>query len=204
MFLTDEGCLLRRADSGENHTLLVIFLRTNGLKFALSRKRSKPDPSTSIPDIFEYGEFTLRQSDPSKPAFLKEFSSNRRFPGIARHYGTLEAASALTRFVEKNLIHMEYFSDSWDLLESALASLATHHRPEITLLKALYLFSSKEGYAVRAQWLEQKSPAFRREVSQILKNPVDEVEASSSAVREAIQNLNHYFVESTDLLPLEW
>jgi len=204
VFLTDEGCVLRKADSGENHTLMVFFLRENGLKFALSRKRSRADSSIHVPDLFESGEATIEQKNSAKPAFLKEFTPQRHFPQIARHYRTLQAASSLARFYEKNLFHMEHFGAAWDLLQTALDSFASKHEPEATLLKALFVFARLEGYPVQAQWLELKKSGDRNTISALLRNPVGEAPFDQGQARGWTRDLFRFFQQETDLLPPDY
>jgi recombinational DNA repair protein (RecF pathway) len=203
VFLTDEGCLLRKADSGEHHCLLVFFLKENGLKFALTRNRSKSDSSSTLPDLFEAGDVCLQQKDAAKPAFLREFNPNRRFPTIARHYKTFRAASSLARFYERNLIHMEHFEDAWALLSKALLSFAMKHEPETTLFKTLFIFARMEGYPVQAQWLEGQKPTTRKELTAALQMPVGEARTDPVTLTDAIGDLNRFFAEATDLLPID-
>jgi hypothetical protein len=203
VFLTDEGCLLRKADSGENHTLMVFFLRENGLKYTLCRRRAGPDTSIHIPDLFETGEATMEQKDTSRPSFLKEFTPHQHFPEIARHYKTFKAASLLAQFYEKNLYHMEHFSAAWDLLQTALGSFAAKHQPEATQLKALFVFARLEGYPVQAQWLGSKKPAERASLSALLSKPVGVEAIDHVKAGEWIQDLNRFFQRETDLLPAD-
>ena len=202
MYLTEEGCLLRRGDSGENHSLLVFFLKDSGLRFVLARRRSKPDAGGCLPDLFETGEVYLQQKDSSKPAFLREFTLQNRFPGIARQYQALSAASALAQFYERNLIHMENFGNAWELLQRALQSFSVNRQPQVTLLKALFSFARMEGYAVRAQWLQLQPASIRNQLVAILQNPVGQVSPEEAAlVESAIADLKSYFSRETDLLP---
>ena len=201
MYLTEEGCLLRKADSGENHTLLVFFLKESGLRFVLARRSARPAAGSTLPDLFETGEVYLQQKEPAKPAFLREYTPERRFPGIARQYKAFTAAAELARFYEKNLVHMEHFDQAWDLLQKALQSFATSNRPEVTLFKALYLFASMEGYPVRAQWLQQKSPSTRKDLLEVLQVPVSAVSVEANRIEEAVADLNSFFSRETDLLP---
>ena len=203
MYLTEEGCLLRKADSGENHTLLVFFLRESGLRFVLARRRSKPQAGGSLPDLFETGEVYLEQKDTAKPAFLREYTPASRFPGIARQYKAFTSAAILTRFYEKNLVHMEHFEAAWDLLQRALESFSGHRQPEVTLFKALSLFAKLEGYPVRAQWLQMKSRETREQLLAVLQAPVGEVKVESLPMEETITDLLRYFARETDLLPPE-
>ncbi|MEX0326314.1 MAG: hypothetical protein AB3N33_09530 [Puniceicoccaceae bacterium] len=201
MFLTEEGCLLRKTDSGENHTLLVFFLRESGLRYVLARRRSKQPAGNALPDLFETGEVYLQQKDAAKPAFLREYTPLSRFPGIARQYTAFAAAAQLTRFYEKNLIHMEHFNGSWDLLQKALESFAAQPQPHVTLFKALYLFAKLEGYPVNAQWLQQKEPALRKALQGVLQQPVNEVSMEPKLLQESLTDLFNYFQRETDLLP---
>lgn len=201
MYLTEEGCLLRKTDSGENHTLLVFFLRESGLRYVLARRRSKQPAGNALPDLFETGEVYLQQKDTAKPAFLMEYTPLSRFPGIARQYTAFTAAAQLTRFYEKNLIHMEHFNGAWDLLQKALESFAAHPQPQVTLFKALYLFAKLEGYPVNAQWLQRKQPALRKALQGVLQQPVNEVSMDPKPLQESLSDLFNYFQRETDLLP---
>ena len=201
MHLTDQGCLLRKADSGENHYHLVFFLKENGLKSVLCRRRNKPGSGTAIPDLFESGELTLEQRGPGKPAFLKEFSPLGRFSGIARNYRALTTAAQLCGFYEKNLIHMEHFGSAWALLHSALESLAEKPHPEVTLLKSLYLVARAEGYPVNAHWLGRKGATERQAITALLQNPVGEHDTDPRETSRWIDDLNRFFQAETDLLP---
>jgi hypothetical protein len=200
VFLNGQGCLLRKAESGENHFLLVFFLREHGLRMALMRKRSRSSPLAHDPDLFDSGDLIIEQKGENKPAFLKEFTPNMRFTEIARQYKAFLAASRLTRFYEKNLFHMEHFEAAWDLLHTAMDSFSKNRQPAVTYLKALYVFAKSEGYPVREEWFGSLSPDNRSLVDAIMKQPVDAVELESADVDYWIHNLEAYFMQSTDLI----
>lgn len=202
MHLSDQGCLLRKADSGENHFHLVFFLKASGLKSVLCRRRIKPDSVVALPDLFESGDLTVEQRGPGKPAFLKEYSPTVRHPGIARNYHALTAAARLCRFYEKNLVHMEHFGSAWELLHTTLDSLAGKPHPEVSLLKSLYLFARTEGYPVNAQWLGRKSPEERQAIISLLQNPVGASGTDPAQAGRWVDDLNRYFQAETDLLPV--
>ncbi|MEX0331688.1 MAG: hypothetical protein AB3N64_09725 [Puniceicoccaceae bacterium] len=201
MYLTEEGCLLRKADSGESHTLLVFFLRESGLRYVLARRRAKPQAGSALPDLFETGEVYLQQKDDSKPAFLMEYTPLSRFPGIARQYQAFASAAQLTRFYEKNLIHMEHFNGAWELLLKSLESFAVQRQPQVTLFKALYLFAKLEGYPVKAQWLQRKRPHLQDPLLKVLQQPVNEATIEPKLLEDCINDLFKYFQQETDLLP---
>lgn len=201
MFLTDQGCLLRKADSGENHLLLVVFLKENGLRNVLARKRVKPEAGNHLPDLFECGEFSIEQKDPARPCFLKEYAPLTRFPDIARSYSRLTCACQLTRFYERNLLHLEHFPSVWELLLTALDAFSGKPDPETTLLKALYRFARSEGYPVKAQWLDSLPASLKGRVAEALQKPVGAAPADPGDVREWTRHLYRFFEQSTDLLP---
>jgi len=201
VFLNDQGYLLRKADSGESHLLLVVFLQENGLRHVLARKRTRPQPGSHLPDLFDLGEFSIEQKDPARPAFLREFSPSRRFEGISRHYANLTAASRLTRFYERNLIHLEHFAPVWELLGQALQGLAEKPEPELILFKALYVFARSEGYPVRAQWLESRPRDMREAMLTALRAAPGDQPLDKEVLREWTADLCRFFQNSTDLLP---
>lgn len=201
MFITDHSSLLRKSDSSENHLLLVFFLKEHGLKSVLARKRSKAASGQNIPDLFETGELVLEQKDPSKPAFLKDFTSGTQFPEIARRYQRLKNASSLTRFYERNLIHMEHFSSAWELLQATLAAFAEKDPPELVLFKSLFLFARMEGYPVSQHWLDQLGKDDRIGIQKCLRQPVENCTESTAQLNLWLQSLYQYFQQDTDLLP---
>ncbi|MGC9450396.1 MAG: hypothetical protein ACP5I4_03025 [Oceanipulchritudo sp.] len=203
VFLTDQACLLRKAPSGENHLLLAFFLRETGLKYALARKATSSGGTPALPDLFEWGELRMEQKDPARPAFLREFMRKRGFPGIARDFRTLRAASRLALFYERNLQHMESFPEAWNLLLTALENLSEKRKPEAVLLKALFLFARNEGYAVRAHWLAQLRKAWRGDVARVLQDPVEACTADPAQLDDWIHDLCRFFAQETDLLPPE-
>jgi recombinational DNA repair protein (RecF pathway) len=200
VFLNEQGCLLRKAESGESHFLLVFFLRERGLRMTLMRKRSRSTQLAHEPDLFDSGDLVIEQKGESKPAFLKEFTPKLRFTDIARQYTALKAASRLTRFYEKNLFHMEHFETAWELLHTALDSFSKNNQPGITYLKALYVFAKSEGYPVREEWLGNQSPDNRSHINAIMRQPVGSIELESGQVDHWIRNLETYFMQSTDLI----
>ena len=203
MFITDQGFLLRKADSSERYTLLIFFLKGHGLQAALTHKRSKPDPHLNIPDLFECGEVVLQKRGDTKPAFLKEFSTEKQFPQIALHYPCLVAACQLARFYEQNLLHMESYADAWDLFSNAIASLAMHKRPSASLFKALYVFARTEGYPVRAQWLDALPIKQKNMVMTVIQSPIQEIEIDSKEIEAQIINLSRFLKYETDIIPIE-
>lgn len=200
VFVNGQGCLLRKAESGESHFLLVFFMRERGLQMALMRKRSRSSALAHDPDLFDSGELVLEQKGESKPAFLKEFTPNLRFTQIARQYKALQAASRLTQFYEKNLFHMEHFEAAWELLHTALGSFSKNRQPAVTYLKALYVFAKLEGYPVREEWLGNQSSDNRSLINTIMRQPVDAIELEPANVDHWIGKLEAYFMQSTDLI----
>ena len=204
MFISDQGCLLRKSSSGENHLLMVFFLRQQGLKSALSRISRSLAMSSPKPDLFHSGSVLIEQRDEGKPAFLKDFQPEHLHRGIGLAYRSLACASALSRFYERNLLHLELFQEAWILLHQALAAFSLKPLPEATLLKAFFLFARSEGYPVTAQWLNAKPPQPRRDLTTILRSPPERVEASPHEVGFWIQDLEHYLRDQTDLRPSDW
>ena len=98
---------------------------------------------------------------------------------------------------------MENFEGAWNLLHTALQSFALRHEPDATLFKALFLFARMEGYAVQAQWLERRNPTSRAALGDILKKPVGESTADPALLADGMKDLNRYFSETTDLLPVD-
>lgn len=205
MFVTGHGCLLRKADSGENHILLALFLRETGLKYALARKPAKARAGQFLPDLFEIGDFVLEQKDPAKPAFLKDYQPALRFPETARDYRRLKAASQLARFFERNLLHMESFESAWRLLRRTLQAIASQPLPDAALLKALFLMARDEGYPVVSNWLQHKPEAERNAIAVVLRNPLAELAGSvdPELPQAWVTDLYRFLEYHTDLLPPE-
>jgi recombinational DNA repair protein (RecF pathway) len=201
VFISDQGCVLRKDASGENNLLLVFFLREQGLKYVLARKRGKSSGGPQVPDLFESGDVIIEQKDPARPAFLRDYSPGTLHEGIGRSYRHLEAASSLVRFFEKNLLHMEHYPEAWDLLHSALGALAAKPLPEATLLKTYFLFARSEGYPVVAHWLESMPAGEQGALSAILRKPVEEITATPAELGAWVHNLSLFFKRETDLLP---
>jgi recombinational DNA repair protein (RecF pathway) len=203
VFISDQGCVLRKTVSGENHFLLVLFLKENGLKYVLARKAAGKKQTVTIPDLFQTGDVVIEQKDASRPAFLKDFALRHEHKGIGRTYRSLQAASSLARFYEQNLLHMEHFPEAWDLLQRSMRSLAQKPRPEVTLFKTSFIFARSEGYPVVAHWLRQKSPAEQAAISHVLQEPVDKAGSDEAMVKSWIRDLNGFFARETDLLPVD-
>ncbi|MFO7724131.1 MAG: hypothetical protein R6V45_01165 [Oceanipulchritudo sp.] len=204
MFISDQGCLLRKSSSGENHLLLVFFLLETGLKSALSRISRSSAKASPQPDLFHSGSVLIEQRENGRPAFLKDFQPERLHRGIGGAYRALACASALTRFYEGNLLHLESFRDAWSILHHALGAFSEKPLPEATLLKALFLFARSEGYPVTAQWLNSKRASQRNCVVSILRQPPGRVDASPGELDFWIQDLERYFHDHTDLKPSGW
>jgi len=201
VFISDQGCLLRQADSGEHHVLLVLFLRGHGLRHALARRRSRPDAGQQLPGLFETADFTLEQKDPSRPVFLRECAPLRRFPGIGRGYPFLQAAAAVARLYERNLVHMEHFGAAWDLLQKALAAVSEKPRPDLTLLKTTFLLARAEGYPVGERWLAERPAAERAALLRALHEPLATAAAGPAEVEAWTRDLFRFLARETDLLP---
>ena len=200
MFLKDQGCLLRKSPSGEHYNLLVFFLRENGLQMILTRRRTKTSIAVNDPDLFESGEVNIEKKGDNKPGFLKEFIPQSRYPGIAKKYRSLEAASRLTRFYEKNLVHMEFYDAAWELLHTALESFSQKEQSGVILLKSLFVFAKLEGYPVKDDWLERFPESTKCKLWQLIRSPVDSVDVDPSNVTNWITALEQYFIQHTDLL----
>lgn len=201
MYLSGEGYLLGKTDSGESHHLLAVFLKEHGLLRVMARKRSRPQAGSHLPDLFDLGEFSLEQKEPTRPAFLREFSPIRRHTALSRRYSALAAASHLARFYERNLVHLEHYAPVWDLLGRALEGFAGPVDPELILFKALYVFARHEGYPVRADWLESRPRAMREQMAQALRSDPASVRMDPALLREWTADLCRYFQHYTDLLP---
>ncbi|MGA1204489.1 MAG: hypothetical protein ACO3ZW_01570 [Opitutales bacterium] len=199
MFLHDQGCLLRKEATGERHLLLVFFLKGNGLQIVLTRKPSKQGPGSGLPDLFDSGEVIIEKKG-DKPAFLKEFIAGKSRSGLARSYKALQAAARLALFMEKNLLHMEHFEASWDLLHNALDSLGNRQQSSTVLLKAFYIMARTEGYPVRESWIGKLPAGDRREILQLIQQPVDSIEIDESRIRHWVSVLEKFLQDETDLL----
>jgi recombinational DNA repair protein (RecF pathway) len=196
MYLSEEGCLLRKSPSGETFILLVFFLRDSGLLNVLARRSS----AGNLPDLFTSGTLYASRRRPSGPAFFQDFERLQGFESIGRSYGALSWASFLGRFYELNLVHMESFSEAWAILHQALRALATKPLPEATVLKACYLLARTEGYPVRSQWLESRPEADRLALTGILRRPAEAIDTSPAEVKRWLQELAAFLRESTDLV----
>jgi recombinational DNA repair protein (RecF pathway) len=179
--------------------LLACFLRENGLRYVLARTRqTRP---ASLPDLFATGDLLYEQKDPARPAFLREFTAEAEYAAIGSHYKRLQAASRITRFYERNLLHMETYAAAWTLLQAALAALAAKPAPEVVLLKTLFQFARHEGYPVHAHWLAPKAAAERAAISTVLRQPLDGIDCPQQRVSDWTTDLLLFFGRETDLLP---
>lgn len=194
------GCLLNKRDSGERFRLLHFMLETAGLQPVLLR-RSRQGASLAEPDLFETGWLSLEYRSPGGIAFLREFEPEARFPGIARDYRVLESAARLSRFLERNLTHMESFEDTWRILQEALPAFAEKPHPQATLLKALVRVARSEGYPVLQSWQARLDPGDRPAVARLLKQPLDALDASPPRLGHWIRSFYRFLAEETDLLP---
>ena len=202
MYLTDQACLLRKADSGERHQLLVFFMRENGLRTALARHPQRPGKGPALPDLFEFGRVTLQQRDASRPAFVHEYEHMQAFPEIARSYPCLRTAARLSRFFERNLIHMENFEEAWALLHAALTAMAASAPAQASLIKAVYRMARSEGYPVFSNWLKRLPGPECRSVEDVLRQPVAAIDPARAEEIEAwLGSLFRFLENETDLLP---
>jgi len=198
--IQDQAVVLRKSLSGENHLLLVFFLRSHGLRYVLARRSGKENLSRTIPDLFENGDIVIQQKAPDRPGFLKEFHPAVVENSLGRSYKALQAASHLAAFYEKNLVHMEDFTEAWELLGNTFETMRVKPRPDITLLKALVLFARSEGYPVISQWLKEKPEADQQTLTRLLKSAVEETDLDESSVRSCLAILLRFFDRDTDLV----
>lgn len=199
MRIHDQAFILKKALSGEHHQVLSLFMREQGLRYVLMRRSRTPSPS-GFPDLFEKGEVIISQKSPDGPSYLVEFHQKKANNGLGRSYRALQAASRLSAFFEKNLVHMEHFGEAWDLFGNALASFQSKERADVILLKALVLFARSEGYPVIASWLNEQPSRDREILVNMLQSPVESAELDSPRVRAYTADLLRFFDHHTDLL----
>jgi len=201
MLFSDQAFVLKKSPSGESFHLLTLFMRSNGLRYTLMREPRTMRSAQAVPDLFERAEVVIEQKRQDGPSYLKETRTIASGSGLANSYSALEAASHLSSFYEKNLLHLERFEEAWLIFENALMSFQEADRPEVTLLKALVLFARSEGYPVIARWFSEKSPADQKALGSILRSPVQEAQLSQAEVKAHTRDLLRFFARDTDLLP---
>lgn len=195
--------LLRRGVSGEHHWLLVCFFANEGLQYVMMRRPGARRPAFPVPDLFEIGEYSYQRKGEVPPSFLREYQSLQTFPEIARSLTALHCASSLCRFYERNLVHMEFFSEAWNTLVNGLQALAWRPQPLATYLKCLYRFARAEGYPVRQQWLGEWSQPQRAELEQVLHLPLDQCRCDEARLQSFLLSFNAWLARETAILPAD-
>lgn len=180
------GIVLYRQLAGEHHLRLHLAAPERGLLRVLARHASKGTPPP--PDLFDAGDFTVEASR-GNAYFLKDFRLQRRRTELAQSYAAFEAACEFAEVFRKNLEHLEEPAEPVALLERGLDAFETGQRPEVTLLKSLYLLARMEGFPVKEEWLIGLPGSLRRQAKEVLNSPLTEQTVDSATVESLLHSL---------------
>ena len=196
--LTLRGVLLNSENTGENFSRLSIFTK-KGLKRCLLRK-TRGKNATSPPAFLDEVEITLNPLKSGEIPFIKEYIIVQKRIDLGVHRETFESARALARFYLINGEHLLEPKSFYGILSKALASFSSGGNPSIILFKALFLFASKEGVAVKESWLHSQDLETRRLITSILKTPVKDAEKLSPQVSKVLDSLLKWFQTETEFI----
>ena len=195
-----EGCVLKRAPSGELHERLSLLCPDRGLIRCLRRCSTRAHTSAATPDLFDLARFQLERSRQGGELwFLAEYEVIQRHSGIGRSYAALQCASEYTRIIESNAEHLEDPEQLYRELVISLQAFDRGLRPDLVLLKALYRYARSEGYAVREQWYAGLHSSMQATVGEALFNGIETVSVAESSVHPMIDNLCHFLRRHTDI-----
>ena len=116
------------------------------------------------------------------------------------HRETFESAGILARFYLINGEHLLEPKLFYGILSKALTSFSFGGNPSIILFKALFLFASKEGVAVKESWLHSHDVETRKLIISILKTPVKDAENLGYQVSRILDSLLIWFKAETEFI----
>ncbi len=197
-----EGLVLRREETGESHTRLVVLSQEHGVLNCLRRRgKGKTAATGASADLFD--EAALRLEAPALHTgtwFVKEYRVLRRHEGIGRNYAALRAACAFADVLARNPPPAEFAMELHRLTSQVLGAFETGVRPDCALLKGLYLLARTEGYAAREHWWETLPAADRATAAEVLNTPLPEQTAPPAAVERLLQTFRKWLREETDFV----
>jgi recombinational DNA repair protein (RecF pathway) len=194
-----EALVLDREEAGERYLRFHLLCPADGPINALWRRSTKPR-APSPPDLFCRIEAHLQPSSRSKAFFLNECRTLRAYAGIARHYASLQEASAFARLLWRNLTHAEFFEPLYQLSCDALEAFEEGHRPEVVHFKALYRLARDEGYPVKEEWWANLPEKTRGEIVSLVQHPAKAHPIAPETARAHLRSLQHYLRYSTDIV----
>ena len=196
--LTLRGVLLNSENTGENFSRLSIF-SNKGLQRCLLRK-TRGKNAISPPSFLDEVEITLNPSKSGGISFIREYIIVQKRIDLGVHRETFESAGILARFYLINGEHLLEPKLFYGILLKALTSFSFGGNPSIILFKALFLFASKEGVAVKESWLQSHDVETRKLIISILKTPVKDAENLGYQVSRILDSLLIWFKAETEFI----
>ena len=196
--LTLRGVLLNSENTGENFSRLSIFSK-KGLQLCLLRK-TRGKNATSHPGFLDEVEITLNPSKSGGIPFVKEYIIVHKRIDLGVRRETFESAGILARFYLLNGEHLLEPKLFHEILSKALISFSSGGNPSIILFKALFLFASKEGVAVKESWLHSQERETHLLITSILQTPVKDAGKLSPQVSKILDSLLKWFQTETEFI----
>lgn len=197
---TDAFILLKRppSDSFQNYT---VFSPEHGTFLALQRIPKNTTRSQVAPlDLFDEASLILESSNQGQTWFIKESRLITRHEGIGKSYEALLHASAFAGLIARNAVPEEHRETVGAFLRQVFAAFATATRPDIAHFKALYCFARDEGYPIKQHWVPTLPVEDRRQVVELLNQPLTAQTSSAPAVKRLHLRLEEYLRGHTEIL----
>lgn len=191
------GTVLAVDSSGENFRKLFVFSPAEG-GLTMLRRIARKSPSV-LEDVFDEAEI-FAEAGQGDIFFVREYRVLVRRDGLGANYQRLRAASELAGIFRINLMHAEDFAAQHALLQRALRAMAEQPRPDVTLLKTLFLLARQEGYAAKEQWAARLPRDLASAASAALNQPLAEQNANPSTIQELLDSFRQWLRSETDFI----
>lgn len=190
--LSATGIVLARRDTAGGFERLDVLTAAHGLLVCMRRPSRRA--GQTLPDLFDEAVMEL-EARSGNAWFVRDYSVERRHPGIGTNYATLREAAAWSRFVLANAPHMDDLEPLHALTRQALGAWEAGRNPEAVHLKALFLFGREEGLPVKEQWLRELGEEERAEAAHILSTPTGDLDAAAAGAGVLASSLRRWFAE---------
>ncbi|MBL4575651.1 MAG: hypothetical protein JKY51_06085 [Opitutaceae bacterium] len=198
LLLSIEGIVLSKELSGDSWLRLIVFSAQNGNVLCLKRLSQRKSLDSSI-DFFDELQLNLESRNQGRSWFISEYHHLNNSQEIGKNYDALIHASRFTKILAGNTLHEESRRPVYQLFKNALSAWRTGIRPEVTLLKSIYILARDEGYPVKEDWCEKLPTRDRASLRSILSSPVVEQKTSEQEAHSLLLSLEHYLNHYTDI-----